>query len=109
MDHYVWNISPSTAFNIAISYLSGNPHEWWIFYQHSEEEKVIDEWPGLREALTRRFHTLNREKIARDKLAKWKQVKDVATFNEDFLRIILDIPTINVEEQIDRFTRGLKP
>ena len=109
MDNYDRDIDPSTAFNIAINYLSGNSNEWWIVYKNSEEGKVIDGWPSLREALTRRLDTLNREKTSRDKLAKWKQVKDVATFNEDFLRIILDIPNINVEEEIDRFTRGLKP
>ena len=108
MNNYIRGLDESTAFNIALSYLSGNAHEWWIVYQNSEEGNGITGWQGLREALVRRFDTLNKEKIARDKLAKWKQVKDVATFNEDFLRIILDIPNINVDEQIDRYTRGLK-
>lgn len=35
--------------------------------------------------------------------------KDVATFNDDFLKIILDIPNISMEEQLDRYSRGLKP
>jgi hypothetical protein len=62
----------------------------------------------LQPALIKRFDTLNKVKIARDKLAKWKQIKDVPSFNDDFQRIILDIPNISVEEQIDRYTRGLK-
>ncbi len=41
-------------------------------------------WSTLQEALVARFETLNKEKIALDKLAKWKQLKDVATFNDDF-------------------------
>ena len=45
---------------------------------------------------------------AQMQLAKWKQLRDVATFNEDFQKIILDIPNISIEEQIDRYTRGLK-
>ncbi len=32
----------------------------------------------------------------------------MATFNDDFQKIILDIPNISIEEQIDRYTRGLK-
>ena len=56
-----------------------------------------------------RFGTLHKEKIARDKLARWKQVKDVATFNEDFNKILLDIPDIGTKDQIDRYSRGLKP
>ena len=66
-------------------------------------------WPLLKEALILRFESLNRVKIARDKLAKWKQTNDVASFNEDFQKILLDIPTITIEEQIDRYARGLKP
>ena len=36
-------------------------------------------------------------------------MKDVLKFNHDFQRIILDIPDISTSEQIDRYTRGLKP
>ncbi len=52
----------------------------------------------LKEALIARFETVNQENIARDMHVKWKQLKDVATFNEDFQRIILDIPNISVDE-----------
>lgn len=94
--------------NIAISYLHGSAHEWWIVYKETEEGRIIGTWPSLKDALISRFETLNKEKVARDKLAKWKQLKDVVSFNDDFQRIILDIPHISVEEQIDRYTRGLK-
>ena len=109
MDDYVRDIDPSTSFNIVVSYLSGNSHEWWIVYWNSKDGKVIDGCQGLREALTRRFGTLIRGKITRDKPDKWKQVKDVATFNENFRRTILDVLNMNVEEHIDLYARGLKP
>ena len=66
-------------------------------------------WPLLKEALIRRFESLNRVKIARDELAKWKQIKDAASFNQDFQKILLDIPSMTIEEQVDRYARGLKP
>ena len=59
-------------------------------------------WPLLKEALIRRFESLNRVKVARDKLAKWKPIKDVASFNEDFQKILVDIPSITIEEQMER-------
>ena len=62
----------------------------------------------MKEASTTRFDTLNKKKIARDKLAHWKQIKDIRRFNEDFQKIILDVPNISMEEQVDRYTRGLK-
>ena len=36
-------------------------------------------------------------------------MKDIPTFNEDFQKIVLDIPTISMSEKIDRYCRGLKP
>ena len=45
----------------------------------------------------------------RDKLAKWKQIKDVFPFIEELLGILLDIPRISEEEKTDRYTTALKP
>ena len=33
----------------------------------------------------------------------------MSSFNEDFLKILLKIPSITIEEQIDLYARGLKP
>ena len=107
--NYVGNTDPRNALNVAVSYLEGPAHEWWIIFRNSEEGKSIRTWNDLQLALIRRFDTLNKVKIARDKLAKWRQVKDVPSFNDDFQKIVLDIPNISIEEQIDRYTRGLKP
>ena len=109
MTNYLGGTSPDEALSIAVSYLEGPAHEWWIVFRQSLEGQGIQTWENLRPALIRRFDTLNKVKIARDKLAKWKQIKDFTTFNDDFQKIILDIPNISVEEQIDRYTRGLKP
>ena len=109
MDNYTRSSSPEHAFLIAVSFLEGNAHEWWIVHSLTEEGRNIVTWQGLKEALIKRFQPLNKTKMARDKLAKWKQVRDVSSFNEDFLRILLDIPNISEEEKIDRYTRALKP
>lgn len=108
MNNYLQTATDEEALPIAISYLQGHAHEWWIVYKNTEEGEQITTWTTLKKALIARFDTLNREKMARDKLAKWKQLKDVPTFNDDFQRIILDIPNISIGEQIDRYTRGLK-
>lgn len=109
MNNYLASTPDEEALQIAISYLDGAAHEWWIVYQKTVEGVSIKTWSELAPALRIRFETLNKTKIARDKLAKWKQVKNVSAFNDDFLKIILDIPNISVEEQLDRYTRGLKP
>ena len=109
MENYIRNTPSAQAMAIAISYLEGNAHEWWIVHSTTPEGSQIATWAALKEALLARFQPLNKAKVARDRLGKWKQVRDVSSFNEDFLRIILDIPTISEEEKVDRYTRGLKP
>jgi len=109
MNNYLVGTPDNESLQIAVSYLEGAAHEWWIVYQNSVEGHLITNWTQLIPALRNRFETLNKTKIARGKLAKWKQVKDVASFNDDFLKIILDIPNISMEEQLDRYSRGLKP
>jgi len=109
LDNYLRGSSEEMAFSIAVSYLSSVAHEWWMVFQASGEGTTVTTWTALKAALIFRFDTLNRKKIARDKLAKWKQLKDVPTFNEDFQKILLDIPDISMGEKIDRYTRGLKP
>ena len=108
MSNYLRDVNEPQAMSIAVSYLQSTAHDWWIKYQLTEDGKNVETWPQLKDALIARFDTLNKEKIARDKLARWRQIKDVKTFNDDFQKIILDIPNISVDEQIDRYTRGLK-
>ncbi|GAB0492318.1 hypothetical protein MMPV_009604 [Pyropia vietnamensis] len=72
-------------------------------------DSCIRDWQALREALKNRFNPLNKVQAARDLLHKWKQVKDVSSYNKSFQSIILDIPDITVAEIVDRYSRGLKP
>ena len=78
-------------------------------YSITEAGKNINTWQGLEETFFKRFQLLNRIKMARDKLSKWKQIKYVSFFNKEFLRILLEIPNISEEEKIDRYFRALKP
>ena len=108
MDNYLGNTSGDRELSIAVSYLEDHAHEWWIALHHSQEGVMIQNWGQLKEALLSRFETLNRTKIARDKLSRWRQIKDVPSFNNGFQSILLDIPNISIDEQIDRYSRGLK-
>ena len=44
-----------------------------------------------------------------NKLTRWRQVKGVSTFNDNFNKILLDIPDMGAKDQIDWYSRGLKP
>ena len=94
---------------IVVYYLKVTAHERRECHSQSHESQLIQILSSLKNALTTRFNTSNKVKIARDKLAKCCQVKDISTLNDDFQRIILDIPNINVKEQIDLYTHRLNP
>ena len=70
-----------------MSDLENSVHEWWIVFTLSREGKQITHWNGLRESKISRFDTFNKEKVPRDKFAKWRQVENVVTFNQDFQKI----------------------
>ncbi|GAB0498074.1 hypothetical protein MMPV_009415 [Pyropia vietnamensis] len=105
MDSYVAKANPAEALHLAVSYLQGEAFAWW--QAHAAKSQVQD-WGTLREALKIRFNPLNKIQAARDLLHKWKQMKDVTSYNKSFQAIVLDIPDITVAEQIDRYSRGLK-
>ena len=105
MDTYVAGASDTAALAIVKTYLEGEAFSW--LRSHEADHEVRD-WPALREALQRRFNPLNKVQAARDLLHKWKQVKDVATFNKSFQTIVMSIPDITTAEKIDRYSRGLK-
>ena len=92
---------------IAVSYLGGAAHEWWI--ARCREGTPVQTLSRVLDMLKERFCFINKTELARDKLQKLRQMKDVSTYSEDFLKIILDIPNISKDEQRDWYTRGLKP
>lgn len=102
----VLRAGPARALSIAVSYLEGDAHTWFQTYTFANE---VRPWAELKEALLKRFNPLDKTLAARDKLARWRQVKDVTSFNRDFLQISLDIPNITEAKKLDRYTRGLKP
>jgi len=105
MDLYLTGAESAQALAIAKTYLQGEAFSWFQAYATTS---AVADWPTLREALQYRFSPLNKEQAARDMLHKWRQVKDVTTYNRTFQSIVLDIPKITMPEKIDRYSRGLK-
>jgi hypothetical protein len=90
----IYGLSDQQAFSIAITYLTTDAHDWFIANQTSATAAghPMTSWVALTDALSKRFSPLNKVKLARDKLSRWRQLRDVPYYNTDFLKIILDIP-----------------
>lgn len=92
---------------IAVTYLTGSAHDWYIGTKQLQDSPVLT-FVGFCQAISKRFNPADKARAARDKLAKWRQLKSVHIYSQSFLEIILDIPTITEDEKIDRYSRGLK-
>jgi Retrotransposon gag protein len=111
MTNYIHGLPDPQEFSIAITYLTADSKDWFIA-NHTTATAAwhpMTSWVALTEAITTRFSPLNKVKLARDKISRWRQLRDVPSYNTDFLKIILDIPHIGLEEQNDSYARGLKP
>lgn len=75
MSNYPQNIDDHQALTIAIGYLTDGAHKWRISFKDTEQGQFIKSWPDFKAALTSQFDILNKEKIARKKLAKWIQLR----------------------------------
>jgi hypothetical protein len=92
---YIHGLPDQQAFSIAITYLTADAHDWFIADQTTATAAghPMTSWVALTEAITKRFSPLNKVKLARDKLSRWRQLRDVPSYNTEFLKITLDIPT----------------
>jgi hypothetical protein len=99
MNRYIYGLSDQQAFSIAITYLTTDAHDWFIANQTRDTAagRPMTSFVALTEALSMLFSPLNKVKLARDKLSRWLQLRDVPLYNVDFLKIILDIPHIGLD------------
>jgi hypothetical protein len=98
---YIHGLSYRQAFSIAVTYLTTDAHDWFIANQTSATAAghPMTSLVALTEDLSKRFSPLNKVKLARDKLSRWRQLKDVPSYNTDFVKIILYVPHIGLANE----------
>jgi hypothetical protein len=76
MTSYIHGQSDQQEFSIAITYLTTDAHNWLIANKTSATASghPMTLWVALTEALSKRFSPLNKVKLARDKLSRWRQL-----------------------------------
>jgi hypothetical protein len=85
MDSCVQGLLDEQACSIAITYLTRDAHNWCIAFNNSNSSMQL--WSTLRETIAKHINPLNKVKLARERLSRWRQVKDVKAFNTDFVKI----------------------
>jgi hypothetical protein len=61
---------------ISVTYLSRSAHQWYIGTKILKNSPVHD-YIGFCSAISKRFNPIDKTRAARDKLAKWRQLKTI--------------------------------
>lgn len=62
MDNYLRDCSDNKGLPLAVSYPSGEAHEWWTVHQNSEDGQTVDTWIDFKNALITIFEVLHKGK-----------------------------------------------
>ncbi len=90
--------------------LRGPAAVWWQSHVTTASTLTrITTWEAFKVAFLLQFAPIGNVRHARDRLANCIQAKSVAQYTTEFRMLVLQIPNISPDEQLDRFLRGLKP
>ena len=95
----------------AVSLLGGVAKSWWRFHVIQIDKKQVPDiftWETFKEVLLKRFCVVNATHTARGKLDALKQVGSVRSYISTFQNLLMQIPNIQDEESLHRFTQGLQ-
>lgn len=77
------------------------------FYR--SQAHVLTTMALFKEAMLEQFRPISAAQMARDKLASLTQRSTVTVYNNLFRELMVDIPDMHLEDQIDKYVRGLQP
>lgn len=105
-------IPPTNAHKIkfAVSYLSGEGLQWWELVNINPEIN-IQTFEQFGEEIVKYFEPVNREINARKSMNLLKQMGQfsrIRDYNQEFIKYVLQIPSMSSDEQVFHYTQGLK-
>jgi hypothetical protein len=106
---FAWYQMTSDAEQVrtAAAHLKGPALDWW---EHPSAAGPPTTWLAVDAGLRARFQPITTADTARIRLATLEQGKhSINDYVAIFRRLIVAIPTMDVESQLFQFTRGLKP
>lgn len=94
----------------AAALLEGVAKTWWRFLCHKAGTRIdaLYDWQVFHDQLLDRFRVANATRHARDQLADLKQEGSVRIYAQKMQDLALQIPSMQDDELLDRFLRGLK-
>jgi hypothetical protein len=68
----------------------------------------ITTWSAFQAAIREQFSSANTTRAARDEISVLRQTRSVKAYADEFQTLLIQIPNMGPEDQLDRFIRGLK-
>lgn len=104
------NVSDAHKIKFAVSYLGGEGLQWWELVNINPEIN-IQTFEEFGEEMIKYFEPVNREVNARKAMNVLKQMGPftrIREYNQEFIKYVLQVPSMSSEEQIFHYTQGLK-
>lgn len=97
---------------IVVTFLKGVALTWWesdVRQREHTQSPPVTMWEDFKTVFRHRFLPIEASKTARAVLQTIRQYRSVAGYVAEFMKQLALIPDMAVADQIDNFTRGLKP
>jgi hypothetical protein len=104
---YLIGVPPQQQVPFVSTYLKGAAATWYNTLHLSERSSLVD-FESLSKLILARFRPLDIVAQARRSLQKLTQTGSVSTFNEQFMKLMQLIPTMNEEERVNSYRTKLK-
>lgn len=106
-------ISDERKVYLASGYFGENAASWFRSVHYTDlhtapEHRITNDWGRFQQAFSQQFTNADYVKIARDKLARLRQIDSVSKYNYAFNQTMFEIPDMNPAEALHAYTRGLK-
>ena len=103
-------VTDAHKIKFAVSYLGGEGLQWWELVNINPEIN-IQTFDQFGEEMIKYFEPVNREVNARKAMNVLKQMghfSRIKDYNQEFIKYVLQVPSMSSEEQVFHYTQGLK-
>ena len=104
--------SDNTRITMAGASFRGAAKMWYYYIRGSPHQAAHVNnltWEYFKASMIKNFKPLDPIRIARDQLASLTQLGDISSYTTEYRRLVMIIPNIHEDDQVDKYLRGLKP
>lgn len=102
-----YKVDEGQKVSLAITYFRESALRWYQFVEQQRKGSPMT-WQEFKVLMVQHFKASNTGAVIRNKLNSLRQLNSVATYNDLFNKLIIELPEVDVDTKIDMYRRGLK-